>query len=182
MPLIATTRFNNLTWNENVSFREKYKYNGCIYGSPNQLSCKIYKDAVLFVIEMNNSTNKIEGIGVIRNTNRHDKYYSIYNTGNFNRYTFVGKYRIDRHELLKVNPELVKTLDIALFKGKAHSKRSDSITLFPKKLLIKYLIEQVDISKEIKEIFMRKFKDTNTLLENTLLENTLLENTLLEKV
>jgi hypothetical protein len=60
MPLIATTRFSNSTWNENVSFREKYNYKGCIYGSPSQLSCKIDKDAVLFVIEMNNSTNKIE--------------------------------------------------------------------------------------------------------------------------
>jgi hypothetical protein len=161
MSLIATTRFNNLTWSENVSFREKYSFNGCIYGSPNQLSCKIDRDAVLFVIEMNNSTNKIEGIGVIRNTNRHDKYYSIYNAGNFNRYTFVGKYRIDRRDLLIINPELVQTLDIALFKGKTHSKRSDAITLFPKKLLIKYLLENLDISKEIKEIFMSKFRDTN---------------------
>ena len=103
MPLIVTTRFNSSTWNENLAFRSKYNYSGCIYGSPSQLSYKIDKDAVLFVIEMNNTTNKIEGIGVVRNTNRHDKYYCIYNSGNFNRYTFTGKYRIDRSDLLMLN-------------------------------------------------------------------------------
>jgi len=158
MTLITTTRFNNSTWCENITFREKYNYTGCIYGSPTQLSSKIDKDAVLFVIEMNNSTNKIEGIGVIRNTNRHDKYYSIYNSGNFNRYTFVGKYRIDRTELLTLQPDLVKILDKVLFKGKSHSKRSDTITLFPEKIL-KSLLEEIDIAKEIARVFKEKFTD-----------------------
>lgn len=156
MFLITTTRFNNDTWNENKNFREKYNYNGCIYGSPCELSCKIEKNAVLFVIEMNNTTNKIEGIGVIRNTNRHDKYYNVYNAGNFNRYTFVGKYRIDRSDLLLENTDLVKVLDILLFKGKTHSKRSDSITLFPEKLLR----QEIDIAKEITNVFLKKFKQS----------------------
>jgi hypothetical protein len=160
MHFIATTRFNNSTWSENVAFRERYNYKGCIYGSPSQLSDKIDKNAVLFVIEMNNSTNKIEGIGVVRNTNRHDKHYSVYQTGNFNRYTFTGKYRIDRADLVASNPNLVKILDAVLFKGKSHSKRSDSITLFPLKIL-RQLFDEIDITKEIKDIFVDKF----TLLE-----------------
>lgn len=164
MSLIATTRFNNSTWGENVTFRSKYNYSGCIYGSPSQLSCKIDRDVVLFVIEMNNTTNKIEGIGVIRNTNRHDKYYCIYNAGNFNRYTFTGKYRIDRCDLIASNPDLVKTLDQVLFKGKGHSKRGDSITLFPIKIMRK-LFDEIDIAKEIKKEFMSKFHNSNSLLE-----------------
>ena len=110
MYLTATTRFTDSTWNENVIFRQKYNYTGCIYGSPSQLSCKIEKNAVLFVIEMNNTTNKILGIGVIKNINRHDKYYCVYNSGNFNRYTFTGKYRIDRSELLTINQNLVEII------------------------------------------------------------------------
>jgi hypothetical protein len=156
MHLIATTRFNNSTWSENVAFRERYNYKGCIYGSPSQLSDKIDKNAVLFVIEMNNSTNKIEGIGVVRNTNRHDKHYSIYQAGNFNRYTFTGKYRVDRSELLESNVNLVKILDSVLFKGKSHSKRSDSITLFPIKIQ-RQLFNEIDIAKEIKDVFLEKF-------------------------
>ena len=113
---------------------------------------------------MNNTTNKIEGIGVIRNANRHDKYYCIYNTGNFNRYTFTGKYRMDRSELIASNPDLVKMLDQVLFKGKGHSKRGDSITLFPKKIMHK-LLDEMDIAKEIKNIFIETFRSSNTLLE-----------------
>jgi len=160
MHFLVTTRFNNTTWRENVDFREKYNYKGCIYGSPSQLSDKIEKNAVLFVIEMNNSTDKIEGIGVVRNINRHDKYYSIYQSGNFNRYTFTGKYRISRQELIELNFNLVKILDLVLFKGKSHSKRSDSITLFPVKIQ-RQVFDEIDISKEIKDIFVKKF----TLLE-----------------
>jgi hypothetical protein len=164
MPLVVTTRFSNSTWSENLAFRSKYNYGGCIYGSPSQLSCKIDKDAVLFVIEMNNTTNKIEGIGVVRNTNRHDKYYCIYNAGNFNRYTFTGKYRIDRCDLLMLNADLVKILDQVLFKGKSHSKRGDSITLFPKKIM-KQVLDEIDIAKEIKNVFMEKFRSRDILLE-----------------
>ena len=163
MPLLATTRFNTATWQENVAFREKYSYRGCIYGSPTQLSCKIEKDAVLFVIEMNNSTNKIEGIGLIRNANKHDKYYRIYGEGNFNRYTFTGKYRIDRSDLMFINSELVKTLENALFKGKCHSKRGDSITLFPIKMMKKIFDENnIDPANQVQQIFMEKFCESYT--------------------
>jgi hypothetical protein len=155
MTIIATTRFNNATWNENVAFREKYKFEGCIYGSPCQLSSKIDFDEIVFVIEMNNSTNKIEGIGAIKNKNRHDKYYRIYDAGNFNRYTFVGKYRICRNDL---DPNLVELLDRVLFKGKTHSKRGDSITLFPEKIL-RQVFDEMDIKKEIKSVFNETYKN-----------------------
>ena len=155
MTIIATTRFNNATWKENVYFREKFKFNGCIYGSPCPLSRKIDMDEFLFVIEMNNSTNKIEGIGLIKNKNRHDKYYRVYDAGNFNRYTFVGKCRVDRSVL---DPNLVNILELLLFKGKTHSKRGDSITLFPEKLL-RQVFEEIDIKKEIKSVFDETYKN-----------------------
>ena len=162
MFLIATTRFNNDTWNENANFRKKNNYNGCIYGTPAGLSSKIDKDVVLFVIEMNNTTNKIEGIGVIKNTLRRDKYYKIYDVGNFNRYTYTGKYRIDRDELSVINNDLVNFLDKVLFKGKTHSKRGDSISLFPKRVMCE-TFEEMDIKQEIKTIFMRKFRNEDEM-------------------
>jgi hypothetical protein len=51
-----------------------------------------------------------------------------------------------------------------LFKGKSHSKRSDTITLFPIKILRK-LQDEIDIAKEIKDAFTNRFKNQNTLLE-----------------
>jgi hypothetical protein len=61
---------------------------------------------------------------------------------------------------MESNQNLVKILDIVLFKGKSHSKRSDSITLFPIKIQ-RQLFDEIDITKEIKDIFVDKF----TLLE-----------------
>jgi hypothetical protein len=67
MITIASTRFNKQTWDENCSYREKRKLPGCIYCSPLPLSSRISPNSLLFVIEMNNSRNKIEGIGLIHN-------------------------------------------------------------------------------------------------------------------
>ena len=91
-----TTRFNNLTWQENCRWREKNKFIGCIYNSPVYIKDNIPLQIPLFVIEMNNETNKIEGIGKIINYVHTDKKYKIYSDLNYNRYTYHGKIRIDR--------------------------------------------------------------------------------------
>ena len=58
--------------------RENKPNIGCIYGSPSILSLQCPIDSLLFVVEMNNSSNQIEGIGLIRNKPDHDKYYKMY--------------------------------------------------------------------------------------------------------
>jgi hypothetical protein len=57
---------------------------------------KIPLNSLVFVVEMNNSTNKIEGIGLIRNMLHPEKKLRVYQTGNYNRYTYYGNFRIDR--------------------------------------------------------------------------------------
>jgi hypothetical protein len=76
---IATTRFTNETYEQNKYYRNKLKINGALYGSPTRIKENIPLDSNIFVIEMNNSQNRIEGIGLIVNTLYHDKYYRIYN-------------------------------------------------------------------------------------------------------
>jgi hypothetical protein len=63
---IVTSRFNNETLQLNYENRAKRGLS-CIYASPHEMSPKIYLNSPVFVIEMNNSTNKIEGIGLIKN-------------------------------------------------------------------------------------------------------------------
>ncbi|NDE19120.1 MAG: hypothetical protein EB000_01575, partial [Alphaproteobacteria bacterium] len=80
MTTIASTRFNAKTWQENCSHREREKFPGCIYCAPTPLSQKIQANSIVFVVEMNNSRNKIEGIGVIKNIpnynfTRRDRFY-----------------------------------------------------------------------------------------------------------
>jgi hypothetical protein len=159
---ITTTRFNKDTWNENQIYRSRLPPNTCIYGVPSQLSCKIPLKNLVFVIEMNNSTNKIEGVGLIRNQIQHDKYYKIYQYGNYNRYTYKSDYYLDRNKLTEENEELVKLLDTVLFKGKTHLKRGSGFTMITEKCLKQHEIskekKKEELSKEIQIIFEKIFK------------------------
>ena len=148
---IVTSRFNNETWSQNCEYKRKHDI-GCLYGSPSPLSCKIIYDTLLFVVEMNNSLNRIEGIGLIRNSIQH-KNHNIYSAGNNNRYVFKSQYRVDREILIKYNQKLVETLDYILFKEKTHLKRGSGITLISEKLLKHDKCKNVDMYLEIKNIF-----------------------------
>ena len=67
MYTIATTRFNNATWEENKRWREKHEWYGCIYATPVRISEDIPGNTIVFILEMNNEENKVEGIGIIYN-------------------------------------------------------------------------------------------------------------------
>jgi hypothetical protein len=107
---------------------------------------------------MNNTTNKIEGIGLIYNIIKYDKYYRVYDTGNYNRYIYGSDFRISRNILMEYNPELVKGLEQILFKGKTHMKRGSGITTVPEKLLKHKLFNELNVRKELCEIFKEYFQ------------------------
>ena len=153
MSFIVTTRFNNDTWNENVDFRSRYNFTGCIYGSSKTLSPLIPQDTSVFVIEMNNSTNRIEGIGIIKNNIRTNLCYNVYSNGNYNRYIFKSNHRIDRSKIIEKNNNLVVISETILFKGKSHQKRGAGMNIIPPKLLRHELCENIDLHGEIKNIF-----------------------------
>ena len=122
---IMATRFNNKTWEENCRWREKNNFQGCIYNTPVYIKDNIPLQISLFVIEMNNETNKIEGIGKIINYVHTDRKYKVYSESNYNRYTYRGKHRINR-DMIKDKEKLEK-LEERLFKGKGHLKRGQGI-------------------------------------------------------
>lgn len=152
---IVTTRFTNLTWDINKAYRSKH--NCCIYGSPQEITPKILHDSLVFVVEMNNSTNKIEGIGLIRNKPLLDKYYKVYDEGNYNRYVYRSNYHIGRETLISYNPELVENMDYILFKEKTHLKRGAGFITVPDKLLHHEKCNKMNIKEEIKQLFLRRF-------------------------
>ena len=132
------------------------------------MSPKIKSDSLVFVVEMNNELNQIEGIGLVKNTVKLDKYFKVYNTCNFNRYVFKGNYRIEREELLRYNSQLVEILDDILFKGKTHLKRGAGITTITDKLLKTERCKGLDIKIIIKEIFIKNFSSENIEDNNSL--------------
>ena len=132
--LIATTRFNDKTFLENKRWRESnLPPGGCIYKVPLQIASTIPQGANLYILEMNNSTNQIEGIGYIIKQLKYNYTDPIYEDRNYNRYTYVGTQRVDRKDLLEKNPILIQELETNLFKGKGNMKRGQSITRLPPK-------------------------------------------------
>jgi len=130
---VTTTRFNQETYHENRQWRRQHNYDGCIYGSPIRMNNQIPPDANVFIIEMNNSNNKINGIGLLLNRTYFDKKYNIYSDNNYNRYVYKGHFRVSRHYLKKEYMQELNQLEEMVFKRYTHSKRGQGFTLIPKK-------------------------------------------------
>ena len=81
---------------------------------------------------MNNDTNQITGIGLIKNYIHRDNKYNIYNDRNYNRFVYKSINRADRN---RIDSEVVAVIEQVLFKGAQHFKRSIGITIFNHKLL-----------------------------------------------
>ena len=152
---IMTSRFNNTTWNENVQFREKQQKIGCIYCSPNPVTVNIPHESILFILEMNNDDNKICGVGMVMNNPRINKY-SVYENGNYNRYSFIGKCRIDRSEMTEEENTIMRVFDILCFTGNRHMKRGQGLTMFPVEMLYK-CNKRLDLVEFIRNMFKSRF-------------------------
>lgn len=132
--MLTITRFNNETFEQNKRWREINKFAGCIYGIPKEPTDNISIKNILYVIEMNNTTNTIEGIGIIVNKkiDKSKNKIRIYDDRNYNRYIYVGSYRIDKSDFIDETAKTIKKiLEIFLFKGSKHSKRGQGINILP---------------------------------------------------
>ena len=154
---VVTGRYNNETWDATVQYRTKKKF-ACIYAPPCRLSPLIDLNSPVFVIEMNNSTNQIMGIGLIKNKLVTDKVYKVQADSNCNRYIYIGEYHLSRELLESYNDFLVYVLEEILFYGKTHSKRGTGLTKIPEKVLKFDVCEGLDVKQEIRNIFVHHFK------------------------
>ena len=148
---LLTSRFSSETWNENVNYRNQHPNIGCIYCAPEPNAKCIPVDSILFVLEMNNDTNKIMGIGLVRNHPVCNKYY-VYENGNYNRYVFIGKKRIDRSEMTEEEEQIMKVFDILCFTGNQHMKRGQGLKSFPADMLYN-CSKKLDLVKFVSNIF-----------------------------
>jgi ribosomal protein S13 len=148
---LLTSRFNNSTWSENEEFRKLHPTFNCIYCSPDPIAQNIPSDSVVFILEMNNDTNKIMGIGMIRNHPILNKY-SVYDNGNYNRYVYTGKHRINREMMSEEEEQIMKIFDILCFKGNRHMKRGQGLKSFPVDMLYR-CSKKLDLVKFIANMF-----------------------------
>lgn len=150
---IACTRFNNDTYRENQLYRA-LKNETVIYGSPLKIRSIYPPECILFVAEMNNTTNQIEGIGCICNKlifNTHKIYSNI----DYNRYIYRGNYWLSRDSLLATDADIVIMLENALFKKKTHLKCRVGITVITDKLLSKWEYRHDELLAKIRTAFQR---------------------------
>jgi hypothetical protein len=151
---IMTSRFNNSTFRENTIYRENKKV-GCIYCSPSQTSKQVFPDALMFVLEMNNEINEIMGVGLVKNHAICGKY-RVYENGNYNRYVYVGRYRIDRKEFDEKEETVFKAFDILCFKGNYHSKRGEGLKIFPIHILFN-IMKVIDLVDFVNYMFKKRY-------------------------
>lgn len=85
--------------------------------------------------------------------------YKVQEDSNHNRYTYIGEYHISREILDEYNPFLVYVLDEILFKGYTHSKRGSGLTKIPEKVLKLAVCEELNVKKEIRNVFIHHYKN-----------------------
>lgn len=131
---ICVTRFDSKTIKENKDWLNQNNLIGCIYGSPIKISEKILPETDILVIEMNNTTNTIEGIGIIKNKLEKEdrKKYKIYSDNNYNRFIYKSNKRIDKTSFNNYEKTIIKNLEQLLFKSYNHCKRGQGIQNIPR--------------------------------------------------
>jgi len=167
---IACTRFTTSNYKDNIDYRVKHNVE-VIYGAPIQIRNKYPAGSFLFVAEMNNETNKIEGVGLIKNllvVNKH----KIYDNNEYIRYQYCGKYWLSREKLDAIDIEISEIFDNILFKGKSHLKRISGITVLTDKLFTNWNYELCDLKNKVKRAFLFNFKCSNNVFETSINEET----------
>lgn len=174
MSYIACTRFNDKTYTENTCYRKRNNEQ-VIYGSTLKIREKYPIGGLIFVVEMNNDTNKIEGIGLIHNLLVYDKKYKIYDNTEYNRYIYKGKYWLSREQIFIYKPELLEVFDNILFKGKSHLKCRIGITIITEKLFARWEYKICETMYKIKTLFIDYFK--NNIIKDCLVKDVINTNT-----
>jgi hypothetical protein len=107
---------------------------------------------------MNNDKDRIEGIGLIRNSAIYDdKKHKIYENPDYNRYFYRGDYWVSRETILSIDKEIVEICDLVLFKGRSHMKRLSGITVLKERLFTNWIFELKDLKQKIRELFLILF-------------------------
>ena len=117
---IGTARFTNDTYQENVNWKKRKNWTGCGYGFDKPISSKVPQGDWVFIIEMNNSTNNIMGIGLIKNILIPAHRSRIYTSQCWNSYVYKSKYHITREQILSIkekNKLIIELLERILFYG-----------------------------------------------------------------
>jgi hypothetical protein len=149
---LYTTRFNNETYLQNQRAKKRLK-KASLYCNPTSLPQDVKQESPVFVLELNNSENKIMGIGLIYNIYNDNKVYRIYDNDFYNQPFYEGKYHISRSQMTSKELEFLDALEKICFYGKSNLKRGHKMTSFPWKIILNCAKHGVHILKQMEEMF-----------------------------
>ena len=117
---IGTVRFTDETYKKNLAWKRKKGWEGSCYGFDKPIPSSINIGESVYIIEMNNTKNKIMGIGFIKNIYLAQNRSRIYENQSYNRYVFKSDKHISINEILKKedkNKTIIEFLENILFYG-----------------------------------------------------------------
>ena len=165
---LMTTRFTDETFEQYQRYRNNHQIDGSLYNVAYYLRFNTIKlNVPMIVLEMNNTQNKLMGMGLVLNQFQDMNKHDIYTDTNYNRYTYQSNYYISFKEDspdwkyvpdLKIVRKVICALETVCFFGKTHIKRGTAFTRVPTKLVSKY--EYYTIKKSLYEWFRIKYIDT----------------------
>lgn len=153
---IGTIKYNKFCRIDEVQrWKDTKNWEGCAYSVPKPIPKSVRKRKYLFIIEMNNDTNQIEGMGFIRNIDNLGRNTGIHCNMKYNLYNYNSKYHIDRKKMQeKDNGDYLEFLTQLLFYGHSHYKRGMGIiTVSPQRF------NTLDYYYKIIEYFKSLFPD-----------------------
>ncbi len=144
---IYTTRFNSYTYLENQRYKENkmHGFSGALYSTTLPFPANTSDEKYLFVLDMNNTTNKLLGVSFLKNKLAKDQNINVYADPSFNNCIYKTQFYIDLQESNSKIHKLWKTFienefEKCLFYGKSNMKRGGSFTRFSmKKMKTKHL-------------------------------------------
>jgi hypothetical protein len=153
---VCVTRFNTKTFEENQNWKIKNNTIGCIYGTPIKICERILPHTNIIVLEMNNTKNIIEGMGIIKNKleKENKKNNKIYSDNNYNRFIYKSVYRIDKSSFNTYEKKVIKCLENMLFKSAHHCKRGQGIQKIPKNIRE---MKEFNFIKFLTNLYIKKF-------------------------
>lgn len=159
---IMTTRFNTQTIVENREFCQKQNKK-CIYATAEPVSQSILPGDIMMVLEMNNDTNTIVGIGLLKNKGYFNQHH-IYSDPKYNQFSYVGNNHIVRSSMTAEEDQIMKVFDNLCFKGYGHLKRLRGIKSFPSyKLHNIYKMLNIDLVAFIAQMFKTRIQQKSNV-------------------
>ena len=180
--VLCVTRFNDETFREYQNFTKEERVSSInspqrvynVYNTPLPIvESNEFTNKYLFVIEMLNTNNSIQGISIIRNRPYYKKF-KVYSEQNYNRHSYKIITRISRTDLLYLDSFLVENLEKLVFTQKNHLKRGQGIQMIQTKYYKKLQninalweeIEPVNIEKTLlQSLWSLIVKHKNTLID-----------------